>query len=1177
MTNVTLAVLGLSGGELVIILFVLLTMVTVFGGAIILVALLAFRNKKSPPISSQPPTQVIRQCPGCGTTLTADAPEGLCPACLLNRGFATEGGAQPGQTPFVPPTVAELAKGFPQLEILELIGKGGMGAVYKARQPALERLVALKILPSRSGNDPGFAERFSREARALAKLSHPNIVGVYDYGVVGQASSLSQSEEAGGKSETGRMPVLHYFIMEFVDGPNLRQIEQAGKLSPREALEIIPQICVALQFAHDEGIVHRDIKPENVLLDKKGRVKIADFGLAKILGQEPNALRLTGARDVMGTPHYMAPEQVEKPQQVDHRADIYSLGVVFYEMLTGELPLGKFQPPSQKVQVDVRLDEVVLRSLAKEPERRYQQVSEVKTRVETIAATPEPGRSRGEEAPFSKSEIRNPKSETDQRLLTSSPTNKESRLSSPAVIGACWAPFCFFVVFALFFFWRASSATAPGSPVPGPSRLEFLPILVLLALGLTAPFGTTILGWIAVSQIRRSAGQLYGLGLAVFDGLLFPLLALDALIFGLLYLFGSFGTHLIWPASSGDGSFGGGLAVGYQISLCLAIWIGSATIISAIVDFAIVRRVWQAVNRPLEGVPVASLTPSQSSGRAWKIAAIILVGVLLLLAVPVGTWLLSYDPNRQPSERPTPVLETTPAWIKSDYIGHTYFPGGDSIEITSVERTEDRMTVKGRYNLVSHDNATLALYITSTNLTNFPEDPRETMHISKGRGDFELSRSHLVPGLPHVNMYPTNGGGPFAELYFGTKGEAEEESKLNLHGSSLSFGPVIERELGLGGSDGPTHWLDLDAGEIVERPAGWWITSQMTGEKNRLPAFGVYLDGDRLNATAIGMVFLETASRERWDIATAADVREKVEQLVSEHKIKSRSPGSDMMMMVSKTNDWPQTYVFQTPKRTTGLLQITGFTANPRGVNIRYKLVQSNVPTNTSSASAEIWSPALAPGEKPDLQKIRDEVKDLMSRHQYDEALQREIWYFNHALEFGESDPIRLSFGLNDWIELSRRYPKAREAMTELRDRDTGKFSEGRGYAELFDEIVHLNEGLRQEDASVALFKAIQEKDPALAGQCYFYIRDLLLKKGEYQLCLKGLGDPQKQFDSIRGAFNVVHDKEYFVRETLKLIEILVCAGDKAGAGKIQGQAVVALDDSRLKSAVSDTERKIGK
>ena len=250
---------------------------------------------------------------------------------------------------------------FPQLEIIELIGHGGMGAVYKARQPALDRFVALKILAPRPGGDLDFASRFTREARALAKLTHPNIVGVYDFG----RAELLLGQDASQRVST--TPV-HYFIMEYVDGPNLRQVEQAGKLSSREALEIIPQICAALQFAHDEGIVHRDIKPENILLDKKGRVKIADFGLAKILGQEPKDLRLTGARDIMGTPHYMAPEQMEKPQEVDHRADIYSLGVVFYEMLTGELPLGKFRAPSQKVQVDVRLDEVVLASLAREPE-----------------------------------------------------------------------------------------------------------------------------------------------------------------------------------------------------------------------------------------------------------------------------------------------------------------------------------------------------------------------------------------------------------------------------------------------------------------------------------------------------------------------------------------------------------------------------------------------------------------------------------------------------------------------------------------------------------------------------------------------------------------------------------------------------------------------------------------
>jgi predicted Ser/Thr protein kinase len=311
------------------------------------------------------------KCPQCGTPLQAGALAGLCPACLLKQGGGPDTAGPPDQPPFEPPPLAEVARLFPQLELLSLLGKGGMGAVYKARQPALDRVVALKILPSGVATGPGFAERFTREARALARLSHPNIVAVHEFG------------QADG---------LHYFVMEFVDGVNLRQLERAGRLSPREALQIIPQICDALQYAHDEGVVHRDIKPENVLVDRKGRVKIADFGLAKILGAGRPDPHLTGEGEVMGTPHYMAPEQVERPLQVDHRADIYSLGVVFYEMLTRELPLGKFAPPSRKVQVDVRLDDVVLHALEKEPDRRYQHASEVKTDVEGIAQTPSPPR-----------------------------------------------------------------------------------------------------------------------------------------------------------------------------------------------------------------------------------------------------------------------------------------------------------------------------------------------------------------------------------------------------------------------------------------------------------------------------------------------------------------------------------------------------------------------------------------------------------------------------------------------------------------------------------------------------------------------------------------------------------------------------------------------------------------
>ncbi len=145
-----------------------------------------------------------------------------------------------------------------------------------------------------------------------------------------------------------------------------------------------------MQYAHEEGVVHRDIKPENILLDSRGRVKIADFGLAKLVGPSRASFTLTGTHQVMGTLDYMAPEQRSRPQEVDHRADIYSLGVVFYEMLTGELPLGRFAPPSQLAAVDGRIDDVVFRALEREPERRYQRVSEVRQDVESVSGVGAP-------------------------------------------------------------------------------------------------------------------------------------------------------------------------------------------------------------------------------------------------------------------------------------------------------------------------------------------------------------------------------------------------------------------------------------------------------------------------------------------------------------------------------------------------------------------------------------------------------------------------------------------------------------------------------------------------------------------------------------------------------------------------------------------------------------------
>jgi tRNA A-37 threonylcarbamoyl transferase component Bud32 len=311
-------------------------------------------------------TSTSPKCPRCGAVLPANAPEGLCPRCLaaLPLGPETVLPAEAKASAQPPLTPAELAPHFPQLEILECLGRGGMGVVYKARQKSLNRFVALKLLAPERAADGEFAKRFTREAHALAALNHPHIVTVYDFG------------RAGG---------FYFLLMEFVDGVNLRQAMGANRFTPEQALAVVPPICEALQYAHEHGIVHRDIKPENLLLDKEGRVKIADFGIAKMLGEESN----TGLAESQpaGTPQYMAPEQQTDPRCADHRADIYSLGVVLYEMLTGELPGAKLQPPSSRIrgmQIDDRLDEIVLRALEVKPELRYQTAAEMRTRVDVV-------------------------------------------------------------------------------------------------------------------------------------------------------------------------------------------------------------------------------------------------------------------------------------------------------------------------------------------------------------------------------------------------------------------------------------------------------------------------------------------------------------------------------------------------------------------------------------------------------------------------------------------------------------------------------------------------------------------------------------------------------------------------------------------------------------------------
>ncbi|HEU4339243.1 MAG TPA: serine/threonine-protein kinase, partial [Planctomycetota bacterium] len=277
-------------------------------------------------------------CLQCGkpydASVVANRFAGVCPACLA-RFASQESDVEPSPgiaDPAMKPPL-KLGGTFHGLEVVELLGAGGMGVVYKARQPGLDRFVALKVLSPKLTSDVEFIARFNREAKAMAALSHNGIVQVFDYG-----------QEAD----------LCYLVMEYVDGLSLRQLMKERRLSPDAALKVVPKICEALGYAHSKGVIHRDIKPENILLDREGRLKIADFGLARVVAPDGAGAQVTNTNVVMGTPGYMAPEQYQS-MKVDHRADIYSLGAVFYEMLTGEVPIGRFDVPSSKVQIDVRL------------------------------------------------------------------------------------------------------------------------------------------------------------------------------------------------------------------------------------------------------------------------------------------------------------------------------------------------------------------------------------------------------------------------------------------------------------------------------------------------------------------------------------------------------------------------------------------------------------------------------------------------------------------------------------------------------------------------------------------------------------------------------------------------------------------------------------------------------
>ncbi|MFH0965413.1 MAG: SUMF1/EgtB/PvdO family nonheme iron enzyme [Planctomycetota bacterium] len=292
------------------------------------------------------------QCPKCLTTLRfpdeLSDRVGRCPRCHARIPLS--------RTPSEPPPTHafSLAPGdtFAGLRIEKPLGAGGMAEVYLATQLSLGRHVAVKILPDWLTGNPQALARFDREAQALAALRHPHIVSVIDRGT----------------TPDGR----NFIVMDYIEGENLRALMSRGILEADPIRRIMEPLCDALAHAHDRHIVHRDLKPENILLDPDGRPHVADFGIARLIGPEAPPVNVTATNAIVGTRGYMAPEQVGAAREADHRADLYALGVILYEMITGDLPLGAWKPASQlRTDFPYDVDEVLARALATRPDDRF--------------------------------------------------------------------------------------------------------------------------------------------------------------------------------------------------------------------------------------------------------------------------------------------------------------------------------------------------------------------------------------------------------------------------------------------------------------------------------------------------------------------------------------------------------------------------------------------------------------------------------------------------------------------------------------------------------------------------------------------------------------------------------------------------------------------------------------
>jgi len=1298
-------------------------------------------------------------CPQCGAALPAGAPGGLCPRCLMALNLKTETvftDDTPAAQPPLPPD--EIAPHFPQLEILECLGRGGMGVVYKARQKTLNRFVALKLLAPERVHDAKFAERFAREAQALAALNHPNIVTIHDFG------------QAGG---------FYFLLMEFVDGVNLRQLLRTRKFTPEEALAIVPPLCDALQFAHERGIVHRDIKPENLLLDKSGRVKVADFGIAKMLGNGNGDLPGTASapdnatKTAMGTPGYSAPEQKSDPQRVDSRADIYSLGVVFYEMLTGELPGQRIEPPSRKVQIDVRLDQVVLRALEKTPELRFQQASEVKTCVETIAGSPPVSPA----APLAEADLNRQRLKVViWGLVLTLACFLMGENVTPATYGHFIESFGFTLVLL-----SVVPLVLPGDRAKRTRT-------ACLNLSLNGIFTATAALWCATHNPMLPEPWL----IAIAAG------CLGAIVYCLACLRRSLRHNSVPPPNK----------FGPRFLRWLTFEVPAAILILLILRTFIL----QPFRIPTDAA--APELPRGSQFMVWKLARNFAPGDLV--AYHNANW----DSVGRVTSRANDGLmvnrngqgdvnipyrdiigKVFSVWWRASnngvhsstsvsFIGQASFPLGDFIDVNSCYRTHDQMVVKGRYHLVSQEQALLELNLATNHADISPVEASRQLNISKGWGEFSLTYNQPVPGLPQVAMYAS--GVPFAVVYFGDPAEVAAERNLDLRsrpGGSHRLEPPLpiagpwtnwntQPEIrgfyavaattnetvaaGIHGlvatrsaATGVWHTQTLagghdfravtyahgqyiavsEGGDLLTSPDGLSWTTRVPpvtpsnldlfwdGERRAHPIthnlLAVFWDGHQylvggdqraILASPDGITWTKRDSGSQISLSGFAYSGTRYVAvgndgiIISDDALTWRKPANwvEVARVPFTACAWTGTEfiacglglgslptIYTSPDGVTWTLRESTITTSFRAaiaLNGSIYLAGDNMVVQSTDggttwtnrfpatrgnqlfmglatdgqfliaagfspniwvlpvppiglAAAETWSPSLAPGEKPDLTAIRNDIKTQMDATNYPAALQRQLWYFNHALENGESDAVRLSFGVMNWAELGQKDPASRQALVDLRDQDLQQFSAALNQAPAFDaqvlpgltpgskrslfdlyrEITSLNQTLNDNDGYNAMVKLMVTKNPAMARHLGYKTADdafdVLEKQSTNATAQIDPGTGQAAFDAIRKQWEYLTKAEahiadiqaqtqkhidaywaqqsnrppglrplrqppraadnIFVDKTRLLIEILVTNGHSADATNILAQALALHNDPWLASALIDAHAKL--